>query len=135
MERQGLAPTPEQMARLREVQEIRSDDLENPVEQKRKKRGQGQKPFIRMTSGSPPLKQEINQIIYGIHWQYQKRMLDILKIVTDNEKWDTVRVIALDIINEQVETTHTLIGRRIDDHYRELKENQESGQRNGNGVS
>lgn len=110
----GMAPTPESLNRLRQAQET-------PV----KKEGKSGKRTT-IVSGSPPtgVKAEVYQIIYGLHWQYQKRVLDILKIVTDPSKWDTVRTIVMDIENEQIEATRILVGQRITDHLRqEIQEN------------
>lgn len=106
-ERAGLAPTPDQMARMRQLKK---------AEVKPEKKGESDR--ISITSGSPPLgvKSEVQQIIFGLHWTYQKRLLDIIKIGVPVEKWDTIRVIAMDIMTEQVETTRTLVGRRITDH-------------------
>jgi len=117
----GMAPTPDQMNRARQIQK--------PPETKPKKAKKGESTTrVSLTSGSPPLglKSEVQQIIYGLHWTYQKRVLDIIKIGVPAEKWDTIRIIVMDIITEQVETTRTLVGRRITDHLveeQEIKEN------------
>src|SRR2546430_9438621 len=117
MENMGMAPTPEQLNRLHQAQ------ITKPTEGKKKK-GKGQRPFVRVTADSPLLKQEVQQILFGVHWQYQKRILDMMKIVTDPSKWDVVRTITMDIQNEQVETQRVLIGQRITDYI--IKENKEN---------
>lgn len=117
--RMGMAATPDQMNRMRSVLQTKPTQVEE-----KKKKGKGQRPFVRVTVDSPSLRSEINQIIYGVHWQYQKQILNILRIVTDNEKWDTTRTIVMDIQTEQIETMRALVGRRITDHL--MQENKET---------
>jgi hypothetical protein len=115
----GMAPTPSQMARMRQAGATKP-----PEKSKSNKKGGSNRTTIR--SDSPPLglKSDVMQILYGLHWTYQKRVLDLAQVAVPSKKWDTFRTIMMDIITEQVETQRTLVGRRITDHLAEqdLKE-------------
>lgn len=116
MESVGMAPTPEQLQRVKTMQATAQN---TPT---KKKKGKESKTVVEVND-FPLLRVEVQQILYGLHWQYQKKILDILKIVTEPSKWDTVRTIAMDSMTEQIETTRTLVGRRISDYL--ARENKE----------
>lgn len=119
----GMAPTPDQLDKLREARETQ------PKPEKKKKVREPSS-VVTMRNDSPPLKQEITQIIYGLHWQYNKRILDLIKVAVPDKKWDTVRVLVMDVQNEHIESLRILVGQRITDYI--SKENKDiNGTENG----
>lgn len=114
----GMAPTPEQMNSLRQAQ------MQKPTPVSKKKKGKESFKGVTVKSDSNPtgLRSEVNQILQGLHWTYQKRILDMAQIVCDESKWVLVRQKLMDIMTEQINTTHTLVGQRIISHLAELEE-------------
>lgn len=125
----GMAPSPETMNRLRNA------EAQVITPEPNKKKGRGSHKGVTFVSDSPPtgVRAEVNQIIYGLHWQYQKRVLDVLKIVTEPSKWDVVREIVMDIENEHIEALRIIVGQRITDHLRQEQDAKENANGQGNG--
>jgi len=109
----GLAPTPEQLQKMVEVGAQRSDELElgdvpqNEIRQEEFPDG--------VAMGiTPTLRNEVNQIIWSTHWEYQKRILDqIESIIVSDRQWTIVRKIVMGVMTEQVERMRLLVGQRI----------------------
>lgn len=123
-DRQGMAPTPAQLERMRAVK--MAQNHQEKVSKKNKNKGESQS--VSLQSGSPPLgvKSDILNILNGKHWEFQKRVLDIIQIAVRPEKWPTIRSIVMEIQTEQVDTQRILIGRRITDHLIQEEELRES---------
>jgi hypothetical protein len=121
----GMAPTPNQLEKLREIEEAQEGDVhDNAIRQEDFPNG--------VTEGVAfPLRHEVNQIIWGTHWEYQKRILDHVEaIVASDRQWVVVRKILMAIMTEQVERTRTLVSQRIKQELREIEDDPGSSSRN-----
>ena len=98
----GMAPTPEQLAK------------QNSLE-----RGEGPKAPKPMIEGEIPtlhplFRSEISQLVYGISWTYNKKILDHVEILCNTDRtWDIVRRVLMGLMTEEVETSQKVISQKI----------------------
>jgi hypothetical protein len=119
---QGMAPTPDQLAKQRELKEKNGEEPEGP-----KSMVEGPIPVL-----SPLFKSEISQLIYGIGWAYNKRVLDHMEVLCNNDRtWVIVRKIAMGIMTEQIETQQKIIGQKIRELQMKAKEIADDDGSNG----
>lgn len=117
-ETRGMAPTPAQMNALKLA------GAQKPTPVTKKKKGKESQKGVSLKSDSSPtgVRSQVNQILESVHWQYQKRVLDMAQIVCEESKWVLVRQKLMDIMTEQVNTTHTLVSQRIADFLADLED-------------
>lgn len=118
----GMAPTPEVMEKIRQVQSTQ------PKEPKKKKVRASVR-TVTMRSDAPPFQQEIVQIMYGLHWQYNKRVLDLIRVAVPEKKWDITRTLVMDVQTEHIDNLRTLVVQRITELL--SKEKKDNGTENG----
>jgi hypothetical protein len=93
----GLAPTPKEMASRRRLKEETAERVVEPDEETQIETIHGN-----FRNASDPFVVEWLQTVYGLHWQYQKRHLDLMEMLChDDRQWTTVRRVAMDVINEE----------------------------------
>jgi hypothetical protein len=108
--RMGMAPTPEALQRQKTIREGNGEPPRPMVE--------GEIPV-----DSPLFKSEISQLIHGISWLYQKRVLDHVEVLCNNDRsWEIVRKIVMGIQTEQTETLRKVIGGKVRELQVRLKE-------------
>lgn len=96
----GMAPSPEQLARQKMIQEGNGEQLKPSGDE--------------ISVDSPLFRSEISQIIHGVSWTHQKRVLDHIEILCHNERqWEIVRKIVMGIQTEQTELLRRIIGQRV----------------------
>jgi hypothetical protein len=108
-ERQGLAISPAQMEKMMQVarEQVEGDVPQYEIRQEEYPDG--------VEGGiTPTLRNQVTQIIYSTHWEYQKRVLDhIESVISSDRQWAIVRKILMSIMTEQVERTRLLVSQRI----------------------
>ena len=108
----GLAPTPDQLSKIMKAaqEEAESDEGGVPEFEIRTE----DYPGGTTMNVTPNLRNEVTQLIYSTHWEYQKRVLDqIESVIPSDRQWAIVRRILMGIMTEQVERTRLLVGQRI----------------------
>lgn len=104
----GMAPTPRQLERLKGALQDSSVEEEEDLsvsEFPPRPRGMG---------SAPPLHKEITQIMWSVHWQYQKRILDHVQAASSSDRqWIILRRIMMEIMTEQLDKMQALVGQRI----------------------
>src|SRR6266581_4952244 len=96
---QGMAPTPEQLQKQKQLSEG----------------GEAKGPRPMVEGDIPPLhplfRSKISNLIYGMSWTYQKKILDHVEILCNNERtWEIVRRVVMGLMTEQVEVLQKIIG-------------------------
>lgn len=108
---QGLAPNPEQLEKIMRAQAQAEEEMGGAPQFEIR---QEEYPDGANGSVTPTLKNEVTQIIYSTHWEYQKRVLDqVESVISSDRQWAIVRRILMGIMTEQVERTRMLVGQRI----------------------
>lgn len=68
-------------------------------------------------TGSSPLAMSLCGVLRGVHWEYQKRLLDQMEILCHSDRqWQVARRIAQDIQNEQVRRQEAFVRQFIAEH-------------------
>jgi len=126
-----MAPTPEQLEKIREAVRASGKD-ENE---------QGDVTVIIRDQAwseengnvAPHLKHRVTQLIRSVHWEHQKKVLDLVEaIVGSDRQWIVVRKFLFDIQKQQEYKMTTLIGRMI---AQEFMENEDGRGTEGNSGS
>jgi hypothetical protein len=67
-----------------------------------------------LVSTAPKLQSDVMNMLRGSHWEYQKRVLDLVEAVVETDRqWAIVRRVLMDIMTEQVERQAAMIRQRI----------------------
>lgn len=125
----GMAPTPAQLEKIMEnagrepdTRDLRDLDFNRRIDESLEGDDTPPKYEIRTEDFPdgvemgiiPTLRNEVNQLIYSTHWEFQKRVLDHVDAMCATERqWTTMRRILMGIMTEQVEKTRMLVGQRI----------------------
>lgn len=106
----GLAPSPEQLKKLIDVGQGQIEEEEVPQFEIR----QEDYPGGSAVGFNPTLGAEVSQLIYSVHWEHQKRILDYIESVISNDRqWTMVRKLLMNIMTEQVDKTKLLVSQKI----------------------
>jgi hypothetical protein len=109
----GMAPTPQQMERIKEARAAAGLDNESE---------QGQFALRHesfpdgVKEGTPlGLDQELREIVYSLHWQFQKQIFDIVQAAIGHNpvQFPVVRKLIMDISTAQVKTQLRMIQKRF----------------------
>lgn len=115
----GMAPPPDQLVRMRRAPQA--------VEEKKN----GEDLEVKPKNESPFFRTEISMIIWSIHWQYQKKLLDIVELLCrDDKQWTTARRMAMDVQNEQVDVLRVMVNKKIQEN-KALEQEKSDGAGNG----
>jgi hypothetical protein len=106
---EGLMPSPSVLARQRrqalrtQAEDVAREVAQDAIDQET----EGAEAVIETVHGNlrsttDPNLTQFYQTVYGLHIQFQKRHLDIMELLShDDRQWQTVRRVALDVINEE----------------------------------
>lgn len=115
---EGLMPSPTSLARQRrqrqQIEDKAREVAENAISQEPEDAGVIETIHGNLRSSASRDLTQFYQMVYGIHMQYQKRHLDVLEMMShDDRQWQTVRRVALDIINEEWKTLEAFLHQSI----------------------
>lgn len=125
----GMAPSPAQLEKIMKVAQEEGSEVDSEggdVLPQYEIRTEDFPDGVQMGI-TPTLRNEVNQIIYSTHWEYQKRVLDHVDAAcTTDRQWTSLRRILMGIMTEQVEKTRLLVSQRIRQELYKVTEPEES---------